>query len=81
MIANAIKSGVQQDDKPNYHAIKNPTIALFDGDVSKHRQWKSAVNLMYSPDRNLPDDHLATALIGLLKGEAKRSVLVHVTGF
>ena len=34
---------------------------------------------MYTPDRNLPDDVLATALIGLLKGEAKTSVLVHVT--
>ena len=34
---------------------------------------------MYSPNRNLPDDHLATALIGLLKGKANRSVLVHVT--
>ena len=33
---------------------------------------------MYTPDRKLPKDHLATALIGLLKGEAKRSVQAHV---
>ena len=47
----------------------------FDGDVSKYRQWKSAFDIMYTPDRNLPKDHLATAL----KGEAKKSVLAHVT--
>ena len=47
--------------------------------MSKNRQWKSAFKLMYTPDRNLPDDFLATALIGLLKGEARKSVLVHVT--
>jgi hypothetical protein len=34
---------------------------------------------MYTADRNLPDSHLATALFGLLKGEAKRAVEIHIT--
>ena len=79
ILAQAIRSGLRQDDKPNYRGIEKPKIDFFDGDVSKYRQWKSAFELMYTPDRNLPDDFLATALIGLLKGEARKSVLVHVT--
>ena len=34
---------------------------------------------MYTSDRNLPESHLATALFGLLKGEAKRAVEIHIT--
>ena len=80
MLAQAIKFGTRPDDKlPNYRGIEKPKIDSFDGDVIKYRQWKSAFEIMYTPDRNLPKDHLATALIGLLKGEAKRSVLAHVT--
>ena len=74
MIANAIKARIRQDDKQNYRGIEKPKIDSFDGNMSKYRQWKRAFDIMYTPDRNLPKDHLATALIGLLKGEAKMSV-------
>ena len=79
MIAGVIRSGVRQDDKPNYRGIKRPEIDSFNGDVSKYQHWKSTFNLMYTPNRNLPDDHLATTLLGLMKGKAKELVLIHVT--
>ena len=81
-IANAIREGIKsglEDKRPNYRGIEIPKINTFDGDASKYKHWKSTFNLMYTPDRNLPESHLATALLGLLTGDAKRAVEIHIT--
>ena len=79
IIAGAIRHSVKPEQAPNYRGIEKPKINFFDGDASKYSHWKSTFHLMYTSDRNLPESHLATALFGLLKGEAKRAVEIHIT--
>jgi hypothetical protein len=80
-IADAIREGIQskQDNRYNYRGIEKPKINYFDGDASQYQHWKSMFHLIYSEDRNIPESYLATALFGLLKGEAKRAVEIHIT--
>ena len=79
IIAGAIRHSVKPEQSPNYRGIEKPKINFFDGDASKYSHWKSTFHLMYTAERNLPESHLATALFGLLKGEAKRAVEIHIT--
>ena len=80
IIAGATRHSVKPDmQSPNYRGIEKPKINFFDGDASKYSHWKSTFHLMYTADRNLPESHLATTLFGLLKGEAKRAVEIHIT--
>ena len=80
-IAEAIREGIQskEDNRPNYRGIEKPKINYFDGDASQYQHWKSMFQLIYTEDRNLPESYLATALFGLLDGEAKRAVEIHIT--
>ena len=80
-ISDAIREGIQskQDNRPNYRGIEKPKINNFDGDASQYQHWKSMFQLIYTEDRNLPESYLATMLFGLLDGEAKRAVEIHIT--
>jgi hypothetical protein len=81
LMARAFKDGLRSEPevKPNYRGIEKPKISFFDGNASQYAHWKSTFHLIYTEDRNLPESYLATALFGLLKGEAKRAVQIHIT--
>ena len=69
----------REDHKPDYHGIEKPKLDVFSGDASVYKHWKKRFQLLYNPERNLPDAYLANVLHSILQGEARQIVETHFT--